>query len=158
MNTETRKKKERAEKEVKKYETADKLFNPDGSLRPNIVKPILDFQRLPKEEQQAIKDEWNDYYEKVTYTPAYKRFILQKEAMKNGDLAKVKDIAIEARKALKEGKTHIPKPRGLDYETVVMDPDWLRYLYFKRVVKNINEEEGLDPYDAAKEIFNGNGS
>jgi hypothetical protein len=153
MKTETRKKLERAIEEVKNYEMADNLANPDGSLRKNIVKPIIDFQGLPEDEKQEVINEWNDYYEKVSYTPAFKRFILQREAMKKGDLARVKDIAKVSSKAVKEGKTHIPKPQGLDYETVVMDSDWLRYLYFKKVVKNISEEERVDPADIAQGIF-----
>ena len=81
-----------------------------------IIKALLEFEKLPQEEKQKVFDEWNDYYQMVNTTKAYRRYEMIREAFEKGDLSRVKEIALVSRKALEQNKIEIVKPRGIDYE------------------------------------------
>lgn len=65
--------------------------------------------------------EWDEYLKKVKETRSYKRFIEQKEAMKKGDLAKVKELVFEAKKERETKTDWLPKPHFPDYQ-------WPKYI------------------------------
>jgi hypothetical protein len=57
---------------------------------------------------------WQDYYIQVRTTRAYKRFVEQKDAMRRGDLKKVKELAQEAKKDRLNENWEIAKPKFPD--------------------------------------------
>ncbi|GEM_PF-1676166 len=59
---------------------------------------------------------WDEYYAKVKTTHAYKRFIKQNEAFKNGDFVTVKRLALEAKQEIIDGKHELIKPTFPDPE------------------------------------------
>lgn len=56
------------------------------------------------------KAQWDIYYEKVRETIPYKRFIAQKKAMKENNLALVRAFAEKAREELKTKNDWLPTP------------------------------------------------
>ncbi len=61
-------------------------------------------------EYKKRKSVWNEYYSQANKTKAHERFVIQKEALRNGDLATVKRLAVEAENELVLGKNQIAKP------------------------------------------------
>jgi len=65
-------------------------------------------------ENQRRISVWNDYCHKVSLSRACKRFYEQREALKGGNLNKVKELALEAKEDLLHKKDWIAKPNFPD--------------------------------------------
>lgn len=79
---------------------------------------------------------WGDYYERVRGTKAYKRFLLQREALDIGDFSRVKELSKEAGIQITNNSFELAQP-------VSKDPDIeLRYkrLGVYEWMKNKNED------------------
>lgn len=74
---------------------------------PEVVITLSEFNRRKKE--------WTEYYEAVKHTRSYERFFEQKEALRSGDLTKVKILAEEARQQM-INQDYLPKPEFPDPE------------------------------------------
>ena len=57
------------------WETQEEIYDPDTQeSRHNVVLDVLEFLRQPYEERQRQIKEWDDYYEAVKKTKAYRRW------------------------------------------------------------------------------------
>ncbi len=64
---------------------------------PDVIISLAEYNR-----RKAI---WEEYYSKTKSSKAYSRLILQREALKEGDMATVKFLAEEARKEIENGES-----------------------------------------------------
>jgi len=138
---------------VAKLETQETLFD-NGNPYHNIVLDVLEFLTQPKEEQRRLMSEWDKYYEDVKETNAYKRYQMQKEAFKKRDFDLVKRIANVSRKALRENKHQLAKPKGIDFELLYHNSQYQWYLKLKNEVISLRKQLGEeDTFETAKKIF-----
>lgn len=118
-------------------------------------------------EYNGRKKIWNEYYAKVPETRAYKRFVEQKEAMRIGDLGKVKLLAEEARQEILDGRRELTTPPWPDPDVEKRSgrlgvKEWLLNLLdenkqedvslIMKINHSFNSGDGLDE---ARNIFNG---
>jgi hypothetical protein len=73
------------------------------------------FLQLPQHEQFRIRKAWDQYYIDVRETVSFAIFQEQKEAMRVGNIAKVKELAETARLMKERGDVPtLPKPTKID--------------------------------------------
>lgn len=79
-----------------------------------IVKAWKEFIALPYANQMKIRSQWEEYYKAVRSTYAYERFLIQKDALKAGDIGTVKGLAEEARQQRINEDWELQMPTGTD--------------------------------------------
>lgn len=105
-----------------------------------IIKRKSAEQKTQKPPQELItsaefayrKRVWNEYYTKARQSRTYQRFLEQRAAFKQGDMATVRRIAAEAREDLLSGR-FLPKPP-------FPDPD-LERVYGRLGIKEVWEKQ-----------------
>ena len=137
------------------WETQEEIYDPDTQeSRRNVVLDVLEFLSQPWEERQRQIKEWDDYYEAVKKTKAYRRWEMQREAFKKGDLALVKKIAAVSRRAREEGRFELTKPAGVDFYSLYLGSDFQRYKRLKGEVASLKKQLGeVDLLETDKGIF-----
>ena len=129
----------------------------------SILQKMFLYQKMSFEEKEKLKNKWELYYEAVRHSRAYKRCCEQKKAFEGGDYAKVKELALEARRDLEQKTDWIPKPSSIDPDLFPFNEKCKRYLRvvkaiseIKELLKKMGDEETLeeDSFEEVKEIFN----
>lgn len=103
------------------------------------VQSLLRFKALSPIEQADIRGKWEEYYRLVRETPAYKRFVEQKEAMRRNDLETVRRLALEAKSELAE-RNYIPRPQFDDPNYLFANASSQLYFSLLRDIKNLKNE------------------
>ena len=81
--------------------------------------------RVSQAEFTRRKEVWDDYHRRVQETRAYQRFVEQKEAYRRGDMAQVKELALEAKNERKSKTNWLEKPHFPDYQ-------WPKYVILEK--------------------------
>lgn len=90
-----------------------KFLETDENTRP-IIEAWREFIALPKAKQMHIRKEWEDYFQKVAETTAYKLFREQEVAMQENNFARVRELAADAAAMRRDGYSELPKPTSPD--------------------------------------------
>jgi hypothetical protein len=145
----------KAQDQVVIMEAQETITDPyTGEKRPNVVLAVLEFLTQPIEEQKRQIKEWDDYYEAVKKTKAYKRWQMQKEAFAKNDMALVKRIAEVSRRAREEKREELTKPKGVDFYSLYYSDEYQHYLRLKHRVVSLKRQLGeTDLVDIAEGIF-----
>lgn len=80
---------------------------------PDFVKIYRWFNSLAKERISSLYQEWDEYYEKCKLSPSAENWTEQKDAMRLGDIPKVKEMGLWAGELAKQEKT-VARPRFVD--------------------------------------------
>lgn len=105
------------------------------------------FNKLPSYKQQQMRDEWNKYFEDVSFSPIYQLVQAQKEAMRDGNWARVKDLADQSKQMREDGALNtVTKPQGIDPMEFDRSSTMKAYWDCENVIKELSfmEEEAED--------------
>ena len=106
------------------------------------------WQTKPYAERVVVNAEWDRYYNLVRQSKTYARFFEQKEAMHNGNMALVREIAEESKDHVFRSN-YIPKPKSIDpFE--YSNNSYIRS--YKETCQRLKELE-IDEEYGVKEIF-----
>lgn len=101
------------------------------------VKAYLAFSKLPASEQQARREEWENYYAEARKTPAAENFFAMRDALRIGKLSEIRERSKWAGELREQGPTlklpKGPEPAKLDHNQRVME--------YKSLVNAIAQEE-----------------
>lgn len=103
---------------------------------PLIVPSIL----ISNAEFLERKREYDEYYDKVRETRAYKRYQKQVEALHAGDIATVKKLAEEAKKQLADKDWDLAKPHFPDPDDQIKRKELGTTEYYEARVEEAKEE------------------
>jgi hypothetical protein len=127
-----------------------KLTDRENFLRSlSEVQSWLRWEQLDGIRKEAIYLQWKKYLSDVRGVQAYRRYQVQREALRNGDFRTVRGLAAEARKQHAEQswelvKPNFPNPESYNYEPFVQD-----YLTVTREIANLKKTTKLE----VEEIF-----
>lgn len=117
----------------------DKLYQLMGT---DIIKRWKAFQKLSYAEQSRIKQEWEEYYEACSKSPAAKHAYAMRDALKEGKIQQVKEMAILAEDIQAVGVT-VKKPFADDPNFLNLHPLVQEY---KRIEYEISLAKRKDSY------------
>lgn len=119
------------------------------------VKRMLIFNSLPQGEKNKIAEEWEGYYKVIKNSRSYERYCTQRDAFKRGDMARVKELAQEAKEEREQKTDWIPKPSSINPNEFSRDYDCQNYWGTIKKIGEIKKEllESGDEETMAEEIF-----
>lgn len=109
-----------------------------------MVKKWKEFLRLPYSQQQKIRQEWDQYFKDVRDTIAYARFQDQKQAFKEGDFKRVKELAEEARQQMIDNDYQLKMPDGIDPWEFDFNGDIKRYKWLEGKIRELQWMDNTD--------------
>jgi hypothetical protein len=116
------------------------------------VRSWKDFLKLPFPTQQLYRKRWDEYYENVLSSKAYINFREQKEAFKNNNMARVKEIATQAREMLEKRELEITKPTCLNPYEIENDGMVRQYQYLIKRKRELSDQMDFND-NSFSEIF-----
>ena len=116
------------------------------------VRNWKEFLKLPYPTQQQYRKKWDEYYENVLTSKAYSNFMDQREAFRNHDVTKVKEIAREAQEMIEKGDYEIIKPTCLNPYEIENDSTVRQYQYLTKRKRELLDQMDFDD-NSFSEIF-----
>lgn len=102
-----------------------------GLLSQEVVQTYLKYEAMKPWQQQQLIDEWNDYFEKVQTTNAYKRYKAQSKAFKQVKTKLVKGFSDKAMEQIEKQDWGLVKPRLDDPLYISNHQDVVQYKSFR---------------------------
>lgn len=102
------------------------------------------FYAMPFSEQQSLRTEWNEYYDKCLESTEFSLYTSARDALKNSNFKELKAIGAFAREQLVGGFDEIPKPSA--YDPLLLDRSSIvrQFISSQSVIKNLTNIVGIE--------------